>query len=108
MADPASLNPFRNLRPACPGDGNSYQNKERALRIPTPPTFSERYKAQVEAERQYVLYTQQQAKAGHAKHHSGLAGDQPEAPATVEEAFRSIFAESRKTPPPSPVDKAMA
>lgn len=73
------------------------------------PKFSERYKAQVEAERQYVLYAQGEGKnapgrgrkAGDASGHTHTGQDptrQPKAvPATasIEEAYRSACSENK-------------
>lgn len=80
---------------------------ERDLRVPSM-NFSERYKAQVEAERQYVLHTQQEARKSSSKPYS--PDRSPDIPATVEEAFRNVCSENKKDTIPSsrPSDKPAA
>lgn len=65
------------------------------------PTFSERYKAHVEAEQQYVSSTHQGNPASFGKRavRSGDADPRPSAPApTIEDAFRSARTENRSNP----------
>lgn len=70
--------------------------EETNLKIPIP-AFSERYKAHVEAERQYVSRIQQENSPTSGRR-SAPSGARGAATSTIEEAFRSVRTENRSNP----------